>query len=123
MIAGFASLAFNPAAWIVVAVVAFSGFSAGVVKGWNASNSDHWRQQVEALTDAAQQKERLLRADAARAEIDRFELVREKAELEKVIEETRNPGACRLSVSELAGLQQLAAGRGGNLPHVPSTRP
>jgi len=79
--------------------------------------------EASALRAAAVQKERLLRADAARAEIDRFELVREKAELEKVIEETRNPGACRLSVSELAGLQQLAAGRGGNLPHVPSTRP
>lgn len=111
MMAGFVSLAFNPSAWIVVAVVAFSGFSAGVVKGWNASNADYWRQQAAEFANAAAQKERLQQADAARAEIDRYEHAREKAELEKVIEETRNPAACRLSVAELDRLRVLATGR------------
>jgi hypothetical protein len=112
MMAGFVSLAFNPAAWIVVAVVAFSGFSAGVVKGWNASNADHWRQQVEALTEAAAQTERLLRADAARAEIDRAEKERLEATIEAIAHESRlSPTACKLSVAELAQLRVLAAGR------------
>jgi uncharacterized protein YbjT (DUF2867 family) len=70
-----------------------------------------YRAEVSALRAASAQKERLLQADAARAEIDRFEHAREKAELEKIIEESRNPGACKLSGVELGKLYDLAAGR------------
>lgn len=123
MMAGLVSLAFNPAAWVVVAVVAFSGFSAGVVKGWNASNADHWRQQVETLRSAAAQKDRLLLADAARAEIDRAEKERLEATIESVIHESRlSPTACKLSTAELERLYQLSAGRGARVAPVSAAR-
>jgi hypothetical protein len=122
MTAGFVSLAFNPAAWIVAAVIALGSFSGGVVKGWNASNADYWQKQAAEFKKAAEQKERLQLQDAARAEIDRYEHAREKAELEKIIEESRNPGACKLSDAERNSLYDLAAGRGGNSVALPSAR-
>lgn len=120
--AGILSLAFNPHAWIVVGFTALVSFSGGVVKGWNASNASYWQQQAAEFANAAVEKDRQLKADAARAEIDRDALSRENAELEKIIEESRNPGACRLSGVELGRLYDLAAGRGGNLAEVPPAR-
>lgn len=108
--AGFLRLAFDPSAWIAVGLALFLGFSGGVVKGWNASNADHWRQQAEELTRAAAQKEAIIKADAERAEADRSEIERLKATVESIAHESRLAGACQLSAPDLERLQSLAAG-------------
>jgi len=109
MIAGFLPLVFNPQAWIAVGVALFLGFSGGVVKGWNASNADHWRAQVTELQRAAVQKEAIIKADAKRAEADQSEIARLQATVEAIAHESRLAGACQLSPSDLERLQQLAA--------------
>ena len=111
MIAGFLPLLFNPQAWIAVGLALFIGFSGGVVKGWNASNADHWKQQVSELQRAAVQKEAILKADAERAEADRSEIARLQATVESIAHESRlATGSCQLSPLERERLQQLAAG-------------
>jgi hypothetical protein len=108
--AGLLRLAFDPSAWIAVGLALFLGFSAGVVKGWNASNADHWRDQVAEMQRAAVQKEAIIKADAARAEADSSEIARLQATVESIAHESRLAGACQLNPAELDRLQQLAAG-------------
>ncbi len=110
MIAGFLPLVFNPQAWIAVGVALFIGFSTGVVKGWNASNADHWRDQVTELQRAAVQKEAIIKADAKRAEADQSEIERLKATVESIAHESRLAGSCQLSAPDLERLHKLAAG-------------
>jgi hypothetical protein len=110
MIAGFLPLVFNPQAWIAVGVALFIGFSGGVVKGWNASNADHWRAQVTELQRAAAQKEAIIKADAKRAEADQSEIARLNATLESVIHEHKM-SSCKLSPAELVSLRRLASGK------------
>jgi uncharacterized protein YbjT (DUF2867 family) len=76
--------------YLVIASVAF-----GALAWIRHDAAAPYRKEVTALRAAAKNKERLEQQDAARAEIDRFEHAREKAELEKIIEESRNPGAWR----------------------------
>jgi hypothetical protein len=103
--------------YLVIASVAF-----GALAWIRHDAAAPYRKEVTALRAAAKNKERLEQQDAARAEIDRYEHAREKAELEKIIEESRNPGACKLSEPELQRLYQLSAGRGGNVVALPSAR-
>lgn len=107
--AGFLPLVFNPQAWIAVGLALFLGFSGGVVKGWNASNADHWRDQVAEMQRAAEQKEAIIKADAARAEADSSEIARLNATLESVLHEHKM-SSCKLSPAELVSLRRLAAG-------------
>jgi hypothetical protein len=108
--AGLLALAFNPSAWIAVGLALFLGFSTGAVKGWNASNADHWRAQVTEMQRAAAQKEAIIKADAERAEADRAEIARLQATVESIAHESRLAGSCQLSESELGKLHKLAAG-------------
>lgn len=109
MIAGFLPLLFNPHAWIAVGLALFIGFSGGVVKGWNASNADHWRQQAEELTLAAQDKERLARANERRALAAEAEREHFQTRLQVLIDETNSQGgACVFSSDELEKLMSLA---------------
>jgi hypothetical protein len=109
--ASFLPLIFNPQAWIAVGVALFLGFSGGVVKGWNASNADHWRQQAEELTRAAQDKERLAKANERRAIAAEAERQQFQQRLQVLIDETNSQGnACVFSDGERQRLLDLAAG-------------
>jgi hypothetical protein len=113
MMAGFLPLLFNPQAWIAVGLALFIGFGSGVVKGWNASNADHWRLQAEELTKAAQDKERLAKANERRALAAEAEREQFQTRLQVLIDETNSQGnACKLSDLERQRLLDLAAGRG-----------
>jgi hypothetical protein len=108
MMAGFLRLVFDPHAWAAVAVTALVAFSGGFLKGWNASNADHWRDVAHAAVKAASDKERLAREDASRAETAETALAASQAQLEGLLHDTKS--SCRLSGPELDGLRQLAAG-------------
>lgn len=109
--AGFLPLVFNPQAWIAVGVALFIGFSGGVVKGWNDSNADHWRAQAEEMTRAAQDKERLAKANERRAVEAEAEKQQFQQRLQVLIDETNREGtACVFSDSERQRLLDLAAG-------------
>lgn len=109
---GLISFIKTPAGLIAgAAMISLASFSFGVVKGWNASNADHWKQQVSELQRAAVQKEAILKADAERAEADRSEIARLQATVESIAHESRlATGSCQLSPLERERLQQLAAG-------------
>lgn len=82
-----------------------------------------YQREISALRSAAAQKDRLLLADAARAEIDRAEKERLEATIEAIAHEARlSPTACKLSPAELERLYQLSAGRGGRVAPVSAAR-
>lgn len=111
--AGFLTLAFNPQAWIVVAVVALASFSGGFLKGWNASNAEQWHQVALEAKKAAQDKDKLAEADRQRAEKAESEAARLDATLESYLHESKvsAASACKLSPDQLKRLQQLATSR------------
>jgi hypothetical protein len=107
---GFLTLAFNPHAWAVVGIAFIIGFSGGVVKGWNASNADQWRQAAVEAKKAAEAKERLSEADRRRAEVAESEAARRDATLESFIHETKaSPHKCIPDPVELKRLRVIAA--------------
>jgi hypothetical protein len=91
--------------YLVLGVVAI-GLVSWTVNGITAP----YRAKVAELTAAAQKKEAIILADAARAEADRSENVRLEATLESLIHETRM-SSCKLDASELDRLRQLASGK------------
>jgi hypothetical protein len=110
MIGGLVALAFNPSFWMAIAFTVAVSFSGGFFKGWNASNADHWRDQVTEMQRAAVQKEAIIKADAKRAEADQSEIARLNATLESVIHEHKM-SSCKLSPAELVSLRRLASGK------------
>lgn len=109
MFAGFLPLLLNPQAWVVMGLTALLAFGGGVVKGWNASNADHWRTQATELERASKQKDDIISADAARAATDAEELAKRDAFIESMIHETP-ASRCTLSGDELGKLRSAASG-------------
>jgi hypothetical protein len=91
--------------YALIAIVAFGALS------WiRAEAAAPYKAKVAELTAAAQKKEAIILADAARAESDRSENARLEATLASLIHETRM-SSCKLDAPELDRLRQLAAGK------------
>lgn len=118
MFAGLIALAFNPSAWIAVGLTALVAFSGGVVKGWNASNADHWKTQAIAIELASKQKDEIIASDAMRAAADQDELTKRDKFIEDMVHATP-ASSCRFDRDELSQLQQLAAGGRQHMAPVP----
>ena len=95
-------------------------YATGYVRGEINGSAGALRQQIAALEQAAADKDKLQQADATRAaqaELDRAAL---EIRLKQVLNATTD-ASCRLPISSLNGMCQLANSTSGDCSTVPGT--
>jgi hypothetical protein len=100
-------------------------YATGYVRGEINGSAGALRQQIAALEQAAADKDKLQQADATRAaqaELDRAAL---EIRLKQVLNANPDDASCRLPISSLNGMCQLANSSSGDCAPVPgaSIRP
>lgn len=111
--ASLIALLFNPTAWVVLGITTLLSFSTGVVKGWNASNADHWRAQAEEYRRSSERKDAIIAADAERERANLEDKTELEARLNDLIKASGD--SCRLSDVELGRLRKLASAKRNGL--------
>lgn len=106
---------FNPAAWaqtlIAGGLCLAIGFGGGFIKGYSAANVAALQQEVIALQEAGEQKDRQIETDRKLAEAQENQRAALEAEIEKVLHAPANsrPDACKFSSEQLQQLRAIAA--------------
>jgi hypothetical protein len=113
MISGLLGLAFNPAAWLAIAIAFCSGWAGGTFKAWGDADADNLRKSIVQIREASQHKDEIIRDQSERYLQDQEEAARLQERLNDILASTDTASACKPTGSELERLRGLSAAGGG----------